>query len=180
MSVANGLACTALSACWCWASSVHRRTPAEPKGQLQLQCRLQYSCRAWPASADAAHACLLKSDCCCCCCCAEYRPVGCYVDSGTARRLWSNQGLVASTAECYEKIRANNFILFGLQNGNECWASDDFDYATSLGTSTACNKPCSTGEFCGGSYVNSIYSIGKGFACGLVAEACGRHEVFTV
>jgi hypothetical protein len=62
------------------------------------------------------------------------------------------------TASCASMALQWGFTYFALQNGGECWAGNDRTKAIQYSTSNTCNMNCATGELCGGSSTNMIYS----------------------
>ncbi len=85
--------------------------------------------------------------------------IGCMKDNDGGKRdlpnrlSESNWGL----QNCASLASSKNYLYFGLQNGNECWAANSFG---SQGVATNCNKQCSRdSNMCGGAGANSVYSL---------------------
>ena len=79
-----------------------------------------------------------------------------------------NLGFVNSMLSCYSLAYTKGYKLYALQNGKECWASNDLTSSEmygECGKCTSCKKPifsqlkCSNGENCGGAWSNDLYLI---------------------
>lgn len=86
---------------------------------------------------------------------------GCYADSAVGRVLPASLGGVTNVFECYWRAAQYSYQYFGIQNGGECWAGNEYTLATSRGGSSACTMQCTAGGACGGNYAVSLYSLSK-------------------
>ena len=103
--------------------------------------------------------------------------VGCYADtlasSGGARAILNAQALSSGDAAKNTPARCANFAatagnaVFGVQNGNQCFHSNDLGAATFQGVSSTCSVNC-TGDAslkCGGVSQNSVYVMPTYVGC---------------
>ena len=96
---------------------------------------------------------------------ACYLFLGCFVEpwcTGGPRGLPNQVDLPSITiATCAASAKANNYLYFALQDGEECFASNSTAYALSKGVSNECTKQCGDegGTLCGGPCANSIYQV---------------------
>ena len=99
-----------------------------------------------------------------------YRYLGCYGDNVAGRSMTKNIGLVTSVLGCYNLAFSKGYKIYGLQNGKECWASNNLTKAEmygQCGQCTKCSRPacncakvkCASGENCGDGYANALYMI---------------------
>ena len=81
-------------------------------------------------------------------------------------------GVVTSIQDCYLLASANRYSIFGLQNGGECWVSNDLQKAEDYGqcgsgttgankNCNCSNKLCANGDSCGDAWANALYQITK-------------------
>lgn len=80
-----------------------------------------------------------------CSCAATSPPVylGCFTDCGKAvPQLLSMDGPMTPQL-CAELAAERSLAYFGLQNGEECWGSNDYSRAVIQGASEQCTTPCS-------------------------------------
>jgi len=63
---------------------------------------------------------------------------GCFTDNNT-RVLPNFIGNVSNVLQCQQQASATGYNVYGVQNGNECWAGTNLSY-DSLGTATNCNN----------------------------------------
>lgn len=83
--------------------------------------------------------------------------MGCYTDSA-GRVLPVSLANVASLSACQQAASSAGYSYFGLEDGNQCWAGNNIQIATSLGPSSSCNMPCSDGsDMCGGQWALNMY-----------------------
>ena len=102
-----------------------------------------------------------------------YKYLGCYGDRGfPGRSMAFKIGFdIHSISQCYSLALANNYLYFSLQNGQECWASNNYTQAviyhqcgsTCTGTLQYCScslKCMNLGpDICGGGWANDLYVI---------------------
>ena len=103
--------------------------------------------------------------------CQEY--IGCYKDD-RIRALPSeqilNQELGSLTQQCIDKCRNLNHPYAGLQYFSHCFCGSAYDKYGKVDESY-CNTQCrdSSGQFCGGTWINSVYKICKHNVIDLIA-----------
>ncbi len=86
---------------------------------------------------------------------------GCYND-GDGRALPVQLMLSGATVEtCTAAAKAKGYAYAGVQNGGQCFAGNVAGFSKAPADS-ACNMPCTANmfEYCGGSWLNSIYATG--------------------
>lgn len=90
----------------------------------------------------------------------KYLYQGCFINDPEKNTMETYLANVQNQLECIKLGKDNNFKYVGLQNGNQCYASNNIDFAN-IGQvdKNKCNIPCdeiNTG-FCGGLYLNQVY-----------------------
>ena len=83
--------------------------------------------------------------------------IGCYTDQEN-RALPNWLGHVGDVGTCVNLARANGLAYAGLQWHGECWGGNELRY-TAVGAQE-CNTQCPSGQYCGGSWRNSVYATG--------------------
>ncbi|PNW74330.1 hypothetical protein CHLRE_13g604250v5 [Chlamydomonas reinhardtii] len=88
---------------------------------------------------------------------------GCFKDSD-ARRLpvvlaWDQRNMTLEW--CDALARAAGVPLYGVQFSWFCFGGNDLAFATSLGPSPNCTRPCggNSSQICGGEYANNLYAL---------------------
>ena len=100
---------------------------------------------------------------------AHSQYIGCYGDNSD-RAMEKNLGNVNSMFACYSLALSSGYSLYGLQNGTQCWASNNLVTAGKYGqcgTCTQCRnlgcdcsrKKCRNGDICGDEFGTSLYQI---------------------
>eukprot|EP00775_Hariotina_reticulata_P010139 gene10139-10297_t len=90
---------------------------------------------------------------------AGFKYIGCYAD-GNPRAMPSLLFSGGMTIyNCFKAAQDKGFRYFGLQNGAECWASNDWASVSRYRLSSNCGTPCNGygKEMCGGPMANSVY-----------------------
>ncbi|GFR46046.1 hypothetical protein Agub_g7515 [Astrephomene gubernaculifera] len=92
--------------------------------------------------------------------------LGCYKDAQFEGRIIPNGrldiGKTVTVANCRAAAIKNGYRFFGLENGNECWMTNDIWTTTRNGQTydTQCNLKCTDGSKCGGNLAMSLYDSG--------------------
>jgi hypothetical protein len=69
---------------------------------------------------------------------------------------------VQSIHECAVSAIKYDYIYFALQNGSQCWVSNNISNAKRYGIAYNCDMKCQYGVgSCGGVYANALYTIGE-------------------
>ena len=99
---------------------------------------------------------------------SSYSYVGCYGETLSSRSMISLGG-ATSISDCYNLATSKSYQYFGLQYGNQCYGSNDFQTSTQYGTcpsstgtikACTCNKLCGGvgPDTCGGNWATALYS----------------------
>jgi hypothetical protein len=93
-----------------------------------------------------------------------YTYAGCYSDSNAraiTNNIWSGNAN-ASVETCVGACAARGYTVAGLESGTDCWCDKQIQNGATLQNDTSCYTPCqgNLGEFCGGSWLLSVYNTG--------------------
>ena len=100
----------------------------------------------------------------------KYRYLGCYGDNVKTRAMTKNIGIVNSALGCYNLALSKGYSIYGLQNGGECWVSNNLTKSEMYGQCGKCtkcsrpncncsNKKCANGDKCGDAFANDLFLI---------------------
>ncbi len=89
--------------------------------------------------------------------------LGCWADSASPRAFIQNiAGVTYTITTCAAAAKSAGYQYMGLQNGGECWASNNLAEVKQYGASTHCTTVCqaAAGSTCGGPWANAVYTTG--------------------
>ena len=118
--------------------------------------------------------------------------IGCYADTSLVRAMTNEVSIVSSIHECYSIAAAKFYRYFALQNGNQCWANNNFTSATQFGKCDVsgvvshgqlkychCNIPCTASGtgYCGGGWANQVYAITPQYSNNIITSSLATSSI---